>query len=295
MNETVSVVIPTYNRAELINRAIESVLQQTYSDIEIIVVDDASEDETESAVKKIKSEKLRYIRLKQNGGACKARNTGIRAAKGNYVAFLDSDDIWNPDKLEKQMTFLREKKAEVVACNGWYKKGEMERLIAKQQDKEVVDLDDLLNANCITTGALLVKRDMLISVGCFDERLPRYQDWDLVLRIAKITNIYFLNEPLYTLYFQEKSITNSTSKEKKLSALDIIYEKNKLLLKNNRKADAHFHWSMGMYSLYTNQPRYDSLKAGFMLDGFNMRRFLIYCAIRIGLKEYIKKQYAKNH
>ena len=161
--------------------------------------------------------------------------------------------------------------------------------------KEIVDLDDLLNANCITTGALFVKRDMLISVGCFDERLPRYQDWDLVLRIAKMTNIYFLNEPLYTLYFQEKSITNSTSKEKKLSALDIIYEKNKLLLKKNRKADAHFHWSMGMYSLYTNKPRYDSLKVGFTLDGFNIRRFLIYCAIRIGLKEYIKKQYAKNH
>ena len=122
MNETVSVVIPTYNRAELINRAIESVLQQTYSDVEIIVVDDASEDETESAVKKIKSDKLRYIRLKQNGGACKTRNMGIRAAKGNYVAFLDSDDMWKTDKLEKQMAFLREKKAEVVACNGWYKR-----------------------------------------------------------------------------------------------------------------------------------------------------------------------------
>ncbi len=146
MNETISVVIPSYNRATLIGRAIESVLQQTYSNIEIIVVDDASTDETESVVKRIKNDKLHYIKLKKNGGACKARNVGIRASKGEYIAFLDSDDIWNTDKLEKQMKILQEKKAKVVACNGWYEKANTKRLIANRQDIEIVDFNDLLNA-----------------------------------------------------------------------------------------------------------------------------------------------------
>ena len=295
MNKIISVVIPTYNREKLISRAVKSVLAQTYTDLEVIVVDDASTDDTETVVKKIESDRLRYIKIEKNGGACRARNAGIRAAKGDYIAFLDSDDTWNPDKLEKQIKYMQEKKAEAVACNGWNIKADEKRLIANQQNKETADLNELLNANFITTGALLVKKELLIKIGCFDERLPRYQDWDLVLRIAKVTDIYFLTEPLYTLYFQENSITNSTSKEKKLAALKILYEKNEALLQENRKADAHFRWSMGMYSLYTERPRYDYLKAGYTLDGFDTRRFAIYCAIRIGLKGYIKRQYGKNH
>lgn len=295
MNEMISVVIPTYNREELIIRAVNSVLAQTYMNLEVIVVDDASTDDTENELKRIESNKFRYIKLKKNGGACKARNVGIHAAKGDYIAFLDSDDVWRPEKLEKQMKHLQMKKAEVVACNGWYMNSSKKRLITNQRNKEIVNLNELLNANFITTGALLAKKELLIAIDCFDERLPRYQDWDLVLRIAKLTDIYFLNEPLYTLYFQKNSITNSTSKEKKLAALKIIYEKNEVFLRKNRKADAHFRWSMGLYSLYTEQPRYDYLKAGYAEDGFDVRRFAIYCAIRFGFKEYIKRQYAKNH
>jgi hypothetical protein len=152
-----------------------------------------------------------------------------------------------------------------------------------------------LNENHITTGAILAKKELLLSLGGFDERLPRYQDWDLVIRIARETDIYFMNEPLYTLYFQETSITNSTSKEKKLLALDIIYKKNEILIVKNKKAYAHFRWSMGMYSLYTDNPRYDFLKKGYLLNGFDLRRFTIFCAIRFGFKKYVMEQYAKNH
>lgn len=295
MNKTISVIIPTYNREGLVGRAIKSVLSQTYKDVEVIVVDDASTDDTETEVKKIESDRLRYIKLNKNGGACRARNFGINEAKGDYIAFLDSDDIWNPDKLEKQMKYLLSKNAEVVACNGWYIKANSRRLITNPKNEELVNLRELLNANYITTGALLAKKKLLLSVGCFDEGLPRYQDWDLVIRIVRMTDLYFMNEPLYTLYFQENSITNSTSKEKKLTALDIIYEKNKEVIQDNAKAAAHFHWSMGMYSLYTDRPRYDYLKLGYKLNGFDVRRFTIYCAIRIGFEEYVKRKYANNH
>ncbi len=103
MNPTVSVIIPTYNRANLVSRAIKSVLNQTYQDFEIIVVDDCSEDNTEEIVKSFNDSRIRYIKHKKNKGGSAARNTGIKRARGKYIAFLDDDDEWLPSKLEKQI------------------------------------------------------------------------------------------------------------------------------------------------------------------------------------------------
>jgi glycosyltransferase involved in cell wall biosynthesis len=102
----VSVVIPTYNRASLLGRAIKSVLEQTYQDFEIIVVDDASTDNTEEVVRNLRDRRIRYLRHEKNRGGSAARNTGIRAAWGQYIAFQDSDDEWLPEKLKKQMEVL---------------------------------------------------------------------------------------------------------------------------------------------------------------------------------------------
>ena len=100
---TISVIIPTYNRADFIGRAIESVLDQTYQDFEIIVIDDGSKDNTENIVKSFDDTRITYIRLKDNKGAAVARNTGIGTARGKFIAFQDSDDEWLPQKLAKQM------------------------------------------------------------------------------------------------------------------------------------------------------------------------------------------------
>ena len=99
----VSVIIPTYNRAHLIGRAIRSVLDQTYQDWELIVVDDASTDDIPGIVKGFTDGRVKYIRHDENKGAAAARNTGIQAARGAYIAFLDSDDEWLPEKLERQV------------------------------------------------------------------------------------------------------------------------------------------------------------------------------------------------
>jgi len=96
----ISVIMPTYNRARTLKRAIDSVLAQTYSDIELIVVDDCSTDNTKDIVDKYSDERLRYVRLKKNSGACVARNVGIEKAKGEYIAFQDSDDYWEKEKIE---------------------------------------------------------------------------------------------------------------------------------------------------------------------------------------------------
>lgn len=111
----VSVIIPSYNRAGSIRAAVESVLKQSYADLELIVVDDGSTDDTEAVLKGIDDDRLRYI-YQENAGACVARNTGIAAARGEYIAFHDSDDIWHPTKLEKQMAAFETYGADLVFC-----------------------------------------------------------------------------------------------------------------------------------------------------------------------------------
>ena len=112
----VSVIIPTYNRAHLVGRAIRSVLNQTYQDFEIIVVDDGSTDNTEEVVKSFNDPRIRYIRHEKNRGGSAACNTGIRAARGEYIAFQDSDDEWLPEKLEKQMQVFENTPTGVGGC-----------------------------------------------------------------------------------------------------------------------------------------------------------------------------------
>lgn len=123
-NPTVSVIIPTYNRAHLVGRAIQSVLNQTYKDFELIIVDDGSTDNTEDIIKKYqkKDERIKYIRRKKNKGGSVARNTGINAAIGEYIAFLDSDDEWLTEKLERQMKVFKSTSSEVgVVYSGFFR------------------------------------------------------------------------------------------------------------------------------------------------------------------------------
>ena len=111
----VSVIIPTYNRAHVLPRAIESVLKQTYTELELIVVDDASTDDTAAVMTAITDPRVRYVR-KEHGGAAAARNRGIAEAKGEFIAFQDSDDVWHSDKLEKQLAYLQAERADAVFC-----------------------------------------------------------------------------------------------------------------------------------------------------------------------------------
>ena len=113
----ISVIIPTYNREKLIMPAIDSVLKQTYQDIELIVVDDGSTDRTVELLKTIKDPRFYFVQTERNSGAPAARNIGIKQSKGEYIAFHDSDDIWMPHKLEKQLKFLKENDADVVGSN----------------------------------------------------------------------------------------------------------------------------------------------------------------------------------
>jgi glycosyltransferase involved in cell wall biosynthesis len=194
---TVSVVIPAHNRSLVVSRAIDSALTQTYQPLEIIVVDDGSSDNTREVVESIRDSRIRYLRHDRNLGAGAARNTGIRAATGDYVAFLDSDDEWMPQKLERQVQVLANNTPEVAAvCSGFVRVDEQGRVdgttIPGDRD---VDFDVLIGANRIgTTSTAVVKRALLNAIGGFDPALRSCQDWDMYLRLVRHHRLGFVPE-----------------------------------------------------------------------------------------------------
>lgn len=181
---TVSVVIPTYNRAFVIGDAIRSVLEQTFQDFEIIVVDDGSTDNTAEVVKSFNDDRIRYIRLDKNRGAAAARNVGTRESKGEYIAFLDSDDLWLPTKLEKQLEVFKKSNpgVGVVYCDIFVLLRHRVYVV-KRRDKGHI-YSELLGG-AISTPSLLIRREILKDVGGWDESFPAVQDRELELRISK--------------------------------------------------------------------------------------------------------------
>lgn len=187
----VSVIIPTHNRASMLPRAIRSVQRQTYPHLEILVIDDASTDNTADVVANFNDPRIRYIRLEVNRGGSASRNTGIRAATGEYIAFLDDDDEWEPEKTREQLNVLQGNDA--VTCTSYPIPDNMQSM----DTIKVVELGDLLEGRFTWggTGVLLAK-SYVLKQTMFDESLPRYQDWDLFIRIALKYRIAYLNKPL---------------------------------------------------------------------------------------------------
>lgn len=210
-SDSVSIVIPTYNRSNLLLKAIKSLQTQTYQDFEIIIVDDCSNDDTEEAVGKLDDPRIRYIKHETNKGGSEARNTGLKSAKGNFVGFLDSDDQWLPDKLEKQMKLFKHNLSAGVVYTG-VKVVKGDRVTEKVVPRYRGDiLSKLFEGNCLnTTSSILVKKELLDEVGGFDGSLPSCQDWDLYIRLALITKFDFVEEPLvlFNEHHGERITTN---------------------------------------------------------------------------------------
>lgn len=208
----ISVVVPTYNRADTIGRAIRSILCQTYTAYEVIVVDDGSTDHTEEVIKQIEDDRIRYVRLEQNQGASHARNVGIRESKYDYIAFLDSDDEWMPDKLELQMEKMMaaEENVGMVYCR--MKSGEEARICPSYDWPSDVPLEGnlfplLLWRNIIGTPSILIKKACVEVVGGFRETLRCIEDWELVLRVAREWEIGFVDKILVKTNQSEESVT----------------------------------------------------------------------------------------
>ncbi len=189
----VSIIIPTYNGEKFINKTIESVVGQTYKDWELIIVDDFSNDNTKEIIKEWEKEdkRIRSIFLDKNsGGPAHPKNIGIENSKGEYVAFLDHDDEWMPEKLEKQIDFLKNKlndKYELVTCNFLIDiNGEKYKYITPTYNLDS-QLSHILNGNFVhSCSSIIVRKKIIDSLGGFDESMKMSDDWDLYLRMLQL-------------------------------------------------------------------------------------------------------------
>lgn len=255
--ELVSAVITTHNRLNYLKRAVESVLSQTYPNIECIVVSDASTDGTDEYCNG--RDDIKYISISKNEshGGNYARNLGIKAAKGKYVAFLDDDDAWLPTKIEKQVNLLEEKKCECVYClrkfevvnNGVIIKQSIEGTRHKIEG----DISKKIFRHSFTsTSCLLVSKSILDKIGGFDENLCKLQEYELLIRVSQLTEVYYYHdEPLavYTINKNDKArISNDPRKLPR--AKKFIEGKHKDLLRKSGFYNRILHNDWMMNALY---------------------------------------------
>ena len=214
--DKISVIIPTFNRAKSIIQSINSILSQTYHNLEVLIIDDCSNDNTESLISKIEDRRIKYIKLEENKGANFARNLGIKLSTGKYITFQDSDDIYHRDKIEKQYLNIIKKNSDFDFCQFYLHfnssfKALFPRIYQQKSIQRKKILEELCNGNFITTQAILIKNSF-IKNNLFDTNFSRFQDYDLVLRIIPHCKVSYTKEVLVDLYRYEDSIGKNYSK-----------------------------------------------------------------------------------
>ena len=225
----VSVIIPTHNREQTIKRSILSVLNQSYNNLEAIIVDDGSNDNTVNIIHSINDPRVRVIVLDSNNGACRARNIGVANSRGEWIAFQDSDDECFPEKLEKQLNFMKSGNYDFSFCQGYLILLNGNK-IKSPKDSYGTNADRdwyhvLMTDFPVSTQKFLCRRYVLNVIG-FDEDLSKSQDKDFALQVAHDFKVGFLAEPLVNIYATPQSITYSTKQEKRYYSVKRIVEKH---------------------------------------------------------------------
>ena len=245
--EEISVIIPTYNRCDLLKRAINSVIKQTITPKEIIIVDNGSTDQTYQMVSSLFPEINYFIEKKR--GVSAARNKGILESKSKWIAFLDSDDAWKPTKLEKQMEFsiFNEDKYRIIHTDEtWYRNKKFLNQLKKHKKSGGNIFKNSLQLCCISPSSVVLKKQIFDDYGLFDENLEVCEDYDMWIRITAKEEVGFLDSPLVLKYgghsdqlskkfwgmdrFRieslEKNLKNEHfSKSQKINVLDTLIEK----------------------------------------------------------------------
>ncbi len=193
----VNVIIPTYNRSWAVKRAIDSVFAQTYPHFQLIVVDDGSTDDTKRLLDTYDDPRM-VVLTQPNRGVSAARNTGIRAGRGDLISLLDSDDLWLPDKLSRQVDFF-EHHPDALICQTeeiWIRNGRRVNPKKRHQKPQGMIFEPSLALCLVSPSAVMIRRKLLDEVGLFDENLPACEDYDLWLRISWKYPIYLIDAPL---------------------------------------------------------------------------------------------------
>lgn len=320
----VSVIIPLYNRENTIQRSVDSILNQTYTNIEVIVVDDGSTDKSVDMLKKyVDDSRVRVFCQGKNKGANAARNRAIREAQGEYIAFQDSDDEWMPCKLEKQIPYM---------INYGYLASFSSFRRHYGQDVQVIpeinwslDSESLRNrlkkGNVVGTPTLIIHKQIVDKIGMFDETMPRLQDYEFVIRIIKQFDMCYINEPLVNEYQLNGCISlnqESLAKaqvllmKKHADFIDVENMWNEYLTTSGIIDDKGINWESfdiaanniaqgnaycikemlykstinGMYSQYRKIMKYEKNKYELLLKRIENTKFAIYGAGRYGREVY---------
>jgi glycosyltransferase involved in cell wall biosynthesis len=293
----VSVIIPTHNRAAYLKAAIASVLNQTFQDFEILIVDDGSSDTTPDVVKSFDDDRIQYVRHPKSRGGAAARNTGIGHCRGEYVAFLDDDDEWFADKLARQMVLLLASPPEVGCIYTGYVC--VDRVSGKEIAQKIPtnrgDLSkELLTANCLGgTSSVLLKRACFKQVGVFDQNLPSFQDHDLWIRISKSFHFDYIGEPLLRYYVHRKQIWSDLEAVNR--GMDLMLEKYGDS-RSFRKFLSYQYLSLGVSYCYKR-----NLKAGrraylqaMQLYPYEVRHYFNLCLTLLGPAGFANLKHAKT-
>lgn len=194
----VSVVIPTYNRASLLVKAIESVLNQTYPVLEILVCDDGSTDNSKLLVSRFDYQIVKWIDCGKNGRPAIPRNIGIKEAKGDWIAFLDSDDEWLSNKLEYQIKAVKLSHSNLICTNAWAYNESNKRLFFENTINREIRFEELVRSNSIICSSVLCEKETLHRAFLFPEEseLKALEDYILWLKVSMLTSVQYISEPL---------------------------------------------------------------------------------------------------
>jgi glycosyltransferase involved in cell wall biosynthesis len=272
----VSVITPTYNRAHLLGKAINSILAQSYSNWELIIIDDCSTDNTEEVINEFDDERIKYVALEENKGNAGARNEGIKIAQGKYITFLDSDDNFHYFSLEKFIECAN-KTSNFCYCFGGYEikyleTGETEQTLWRPR-ANVSFLEELkIGIGC----GVFFKKEIIEEVGLFDERLRVAVDTDWLIRLNRICDPVIIDDILITIN-AHKGARVRNNFQFLLNSYNIIYDKNKEAIERERNLKLKFYYKMQWLNYYQNHLKVGNKLFLELLKGgvFSTKSFLL--------------------
>jgi glycosyltransferase involved in cell wall biosynthesis len=288
----VSVIIPTHNRAECLHAAIISVLNQTFQDFEIVVIDDASKDHTQEVIAHFNDVRIKAIHNQFSKGDAAARNIGIIISTGEYIALLDDDDEWLPEKLSIQTCLLDNSPPEVggVCTHSLI----IEKLSGRITSVFNPETDDLIKENFIRTSSILLRKECFEHCGLFDESMPTSSDYDMWIRISEKFSFKIIKNYLVKYYIHESRLTFNY--EKMTNGMEILFEKHDDFFNKNPKAYSKRYLHLGVLYCYKGevQKGRKAFRKSMRMNPFEMRNYFNFSLSLLGAEGFKKLKEAKE-
>ena len=277
----ISVVLPTYNRARLLARSIQSVLCQSHTNLELIVVDDGSTDDTPHIVAACNDPRVRYASHSVNKGAAAARNTGIHIARGDYIAFQDSDDVWRQDKLSAQLRALERTGCAVCVCSRRLLGARIvrEEVFSDGQLSGDAVIDYLFKGSSISTQTIVVLTSALREAGGFDESLEVSEDYELCLRLAQRQSFVFVSRTLVDMHESPDSISRDPNRF--ADATERLISKHRDIFDKHQRAQSLLMFKAAKYFGYANdyEKSRQYVRRALKADPLNRNALVLYLGL----------------